>query len=357
MSGKTDGVTGSVGGSGQGNGGTAGMAGPETTPEMTEIRPADPPGTGVAAPGIGVAGIPVAGVVPDGETRPGRARSGAGGGVRAGSPRGGAAPSRGTAPRDGEPPRTAIGSRLARAREAAGLSVAELSRITRIREPVIHAIEHDDFSISGGDFYARGHIRNIARAVGLDPEPLVQEYDDQHGGVPMPVRAAEVFLAEIPIKLRERRSFNWTTAMAFVLILVVGFGVARMLSGSGGVDSADLRRPAAQSGAVSPAAAPSAAPSGRPAASATAAPVADEVVVQVTADRTTRLVVRDAKGRRLFRGDFLAGSTSEWRARGKIDVTAADAGAVRLKVNGRDLGPAGQPGERVTRTFGPKRAR
>jgi len=358
MSGNTESVTGSVGGSGQGNGGTAGMAGPEATPEMTEIRTNDSHGTGVATPAIGVADVPVAGVVPEaGEARHARPRAGAGGGARTPGGRGGGAGSRGTAPRDGEAPPAAIGPRLARAREAAGLSVAELSRITRIREPVIHAIEHDDFSMSGGDFYARGHIRNIARAVGIDPEPLVQEYDDQHGGVPMPVRAAEVFLAEIPIKLRERRSFNWTTALAFALILVVGFGVARMLSGSGGVDSADLRRPTAQSGAVSPAAAPSAAPSRQPAAPATAAPARDEVVVQVTADRTTRLVVRDAKGRRLFRGDFLAGSTSEWRARGKIDVTATDAGAVRLKVNGKDLGPAGPAGQRVTRSFGPKPAR
>ena len=41
-------------------------------------------------------------------------------------------------------------------------------------------IERDDFSACGGDFYARGHIRAIARAAGADPEPLVQEYDSSH---------------------------------------------------------------------------------------------------------------------------------------------------------------------------------
>jgi len=243
-----------------------------------------------------------------------------------------------------------IGARLARAREAAGLSVAELSRRTRIREPVIRAMEHDDFSMAGGDFYARGHLRGIARVVGLDPEAIVHEYDEQYGGVPMPVRAAEVFLAEIPIKLRERRSVNWTTAMAVVLVMVVAFGVARMISGSGGVDPTSPPRPAVTpaarpAGAATPAAA---APTRRPTAAAVAA---GTVAVRVTADRSTRLTVRDGQGKRLFRGVFQAGSTSEWRAKGRIEIVAADAGAVRLVVDGKDLGPAGRPGERVTRSF------
>lgn len=352
MSGNTDSVT----GSGQGSGGKAGVTGPDSTSGMKDGKVADSRGGGgtaarAARPGIGATDVPVTGAVAGGAIR-GRADQG-----RPGGARGGARTNTAASP-DGESAPTGVGPKLARAREAAGLSVAELSRLTRIREPVIHAIEHDDFSISGGDFYARGHVRNIARAVGLDPEPLVQEYDDQHGGVPMPVRAAEVFLAEIPIKLRERRSFNWTTALAFALIMVVAFGVTRMLSGAGGVESAELRRPTAQSGAVASATpAPSAVPSAGPTVSATALPGADMVVVQVTADRTTRLTVRDGKGKRLFRGTFQAGNTSEWRAEKKISVIADDAGAVRLKVNGKDLGPAGRAGQRINRSFGPNPAR
>ena len=62
-----------------------------------------------------------------------------------------------------------IGEDLAQARCRAGLSVTEVSRRTRIRETIICGIEHDDYSACGGDFYARGHIRAIATAVGPIP--------------------------------------------------------------------------------------------------------------------------------------------------------------------------------------------
>jgi transcriptional regulator with XRE-family HTH domain len=73
-----------------------------------------------------------------------------------------------------------IGDTLAQARHQAGLTVAEVSQRTRIRETIIRKIEADDYSECGGDFYARGHIRAIAKAVGADPGPLIEEYDTRH---------------------------------------------------------------------------------------------------------------------------------------------------------------------------------
>ena len=70
-----------------------------------------------------------------------------------------------------------IGETLARARHQAGLTVAQVSKQTRIRATIIREIEADDYSECGGDFYTRGHIRAIAKVVGTDPEPLIQEYD------------------------------------------------------------------------------------------------------------------------------------------------------------------------------------
>jgi transcriptional regulator with XRE-family HTH domain len=73
-----------------------------------------------------------------------------------------------------------IGETLAHARHQAGLTLTQVSKRTRIRETIIRKIEADDFSECGGDFYARGHIRAIAKAVGTDPEPLIQDYDTSH---------------------------------------------------------------------------------------------------------------------------------------------------------------------------------
>jgi len=77
--------------------------------------------------------------------------------------------------------RVSIGEGLAAARRQAGLTITQVSQRTRIRETIIRGMERDDFSACGGDFYARGHIRAIARAAGADPEPLVWEYDSSHG--------------------------------------------------------------------------------------------------------------------------------------------------------------------------------
>src|SRR5215467_3143852 len=71
-----------------------------------------------------------------------------------------------------------IGEDLAQARHQAGLTIAEVSHSTRIREKLIRDIEQDDYSACGGDFYARGHIRAIAHVVGADAERLIWEYDD-----------------------------------------------------------------------------------------------------------------------------------------------------------------------------------
>jgi len=73
-----------------------------------------------------------------------------------------------------------IGEDLAEARRRAGLTVTDVSQRTRIRETIIRGIERDDYAGCGGDFYARGFIRAIARAAGTDPGPLVREYEAAH---------------------------------------------------------------------------------------------------------------------------------------------------------------------------------
>src|SRR5262249_58061910 len=101
------------------------------------------------------------------------------------------------------------------------LTLAQVSQRTCIRETIVRGIEHDDFSACGGDFYARGHIRSIARVVGIDSEPLIHEYDTMHGASEA-IMAADVIEPATPIKLKERRSPNWSLAVIIVLTLGVG---------------------------------------------------------------------------------------------------------------------------------------
>jgi Helix-turn-helix domain len=124
-----------------------------------------------------------------------------------------------------------IGEVLAEARVQAGLTLVEVSQRTRIRETIIRGIEADDYSACGGDFYARGNIRSIARAVGADPEPLIHEYDEVHRA---PGVLSAVSLEELvtPAPAAGRRRPHWAAALGLALVVTLGLLGYNFLTGS-----------------------------------------------------------------------------------------------------------------------------
>jgi cytoskeletal protein RodZ len=235
-----------------------------------------------------------------------------------------------------------IGDTLAKARQEAGLTVTQVAGRTRIRETVINAIERDDYTLCGGNFYARGHIRSIARVSGLDPEPLIGEYDDAHGGSPQAIPARQAFEPETPVRFRERRAPNWSAAMIVALVLVAVYGIVRVATGH------DEHR------AVQRAAAPATAKP-VPSPSAAVAPVPPkDVTVRVKAKRASWLNVRDAKGKQLFSGIIRAGQTEEWKSKKRIRLLIGNGGGVRVTVNGKDIGSPGETGQVIRLSYGPR---
>ena len=143
-----------------------------------------------------------------------------------------------------------IGGTLADARHREGLTVAEVSARTRIGERMIRAIERDEFSGCGGDFYARGHIRAIAAVVGADPWALLSEYDAEHrsGGPAM----LDDLLGQspppepgLPGPPRRRRG-SWLIPVAMLAFLgVVGYAAIKLTPGGGSPPAAITSSPSA----------------------------------------------------------------------------------------------------------------
>jgi cytoskeleton protein RodZ len=236
-----------------------------------------------------------------------------------------------------------IGTELAAARTRLGLSIDELADRTRIRPHVIESIEVDDFAPCGGDFYARGHLRTLARVLGQDPAPMLAQFDNRYATAP--INARRVFEAELATGMTgSMRSTvggpNWGLLIGVVLSLLLAWGVVRyfadepapvihtpapVLNGSAGVDR------------EFPAATPQ--PATRPMR-----------LTLVAAGGPSRVVVRDDQGRVVFAGRL----GRDERKRLEVDppavVRARTGGAVRVRVEGQDRGRVGQPGEPGRRT-------
>jgi cytoskeletal protein RodZ len=238
-----------------------------------------------------------------------------------------------------------IGDTLAEARRQSGLTVTQVSDRTRVRETIIRGIEQNDFSACGGDFYARGHIRSIASVVGVDPAPLIREYDEAHGA-PGAIRAADVFEPATPLRIKERRSLNWSVAMILALLVVVGYGVYHFVAaGSGGSSG--------QAAAVPPAATHSATPTPtRPsAAPSPTASTPSDVVIQLSAVEDCWVFLTNAQGVTIYSGVVPAGSTQSWKESQAVNLRLGNPAGVVLTVNGKKETPdTSQP---VTLSLGP----
>ncbi|WP_411145142.1 helix-turn-helix domain-containing protein [Streptomyces sp. x-80] len=259
-----------------------------------------------------------------------------------------------------EADRPSVGRAIQQARTDAGLTVEEVSTTTRVRIPIVQAIEMDDFSRCGGEVYARGHLRALARAVSLDPEVLIARYDAEHGGRPAPTPAAPLFEAE---RIRpERRRPNWTAAMVAAIVAVVGFVGFTLFSGGkttgnpvAAGDSADAEKPAPAPSRS----APPAKPAPEPSDGAIAGLPKDKVTIKVTArDGKSWVSAKDANGKLLEDGLLEQGESMTFTDKKRIDLVLGNAGAVQLYVNGKEVKEVGDEGsvERLSYTPGDPQA-
>jgi len=241
-----------------------------------------------------------------------------------------------------------IGDTLADARRQAGLTVTQVADRTRIRETIIRGIEQDDFSACGGDFYARGHIRSIASVVGIDPVPLIREYDEAHGA-PEAMRAADVFEPSTPLRIKERRSLNWSVAMILALLVIVGYGAYHLVSSSSSSSSSHGKAAAAL-------AAPTRHPTPKPSSPSPTrtAPASHDVIIHLSAVEDCWVYLTSDQGNNtIYSGVVPAGSTQTWKETQDVSLRLGNPAGVVLTVNGKKQSPGtSQP---VTLTLGPGR--
>ena len=230
-----------------------------------------------------------------------------------------------------------IGPQLAAARERLRLSVDQLADRTRIRAHVIEAIEIDDFAPCGGDFYARGHLRTLARVLGLDVAPLLATYDDTYADAPIDPR--RVFEAELatgrhgPIR-GVKGGAHWSVIVAAVMTVVLAWSIARLV-----MDSPSAVPPSSPSLADGSA--------GLTSGGQQAAPVP---VVVSAAGGGAHVVVRDSSGKVVFTGSLAFGQSKTLQVSPPVRIQATD-GSLEVSVDGQDHGAIGKTGEPAQDVF------
>jgi cytoskeletal protein RodZ len=219
-----------------------------------------------------------------------------------------------------------IGDTLAEARRQAGLTITQVSQQTRIRESIVRAIEQGDFSPCGGDFYARGHIRSIAEVVGVDPVPLIREYDEEHP--PGSMRASQIFQPATPIRIREPRNLHLGRVLAVALLAVIGFGAYHVISTRGTHNTAT---PAAT---VRPVAAAKPKVTTKPVTHVAAVPK-NEAVITLTAISDCWVGFDSPTGQSLSQVTVPAGQTMTWHEKHSVAMVIGNPPGVKLTVNGK----------------------
>jgi cytoskeleton protein RodZ len=249
-----------------------------------------------------------------------------------------------------------IGTALAEARRAAGLSIGVVAEQTRIRASLLTAIEEGSFSQCGGTVYAKGHIRSIAHVLGIDPEPLVADLATGSGEVPPQISLIASSPLGAPDALLRggmRRRPPWTAVGMSAAGVVAILAVASYLAGQGGGSApSPAKAPSIIPSAVA-ATTTAAPPSGARPSPATTSPTPDgvNVTVQITGDSSWVGMYDQGSNRLAFQGVLAAGTSKVFTSAQSVHLTIGKPEAVKVLVNGRSLGSPGTAGKPADVTY------
>jgi cytoskeletal protein RodZ len=234
-------------------------------------------------------------------------------------------------------------SSLAQARETAGLTVEQISALTNIRVAVIKDLENNSVDICGGIAYARGHIRTIVKvlnqktpkSISFDADLIVAEIEaaQSEDGRKIIERLAENNVADKP-KEKKRMKFR-TLASISAAVLSIGFVAQVAINNVSNIDvdtsQITTTRKSFQNEAAS-------------------TPAGVNLVVTGISGKSW-IGLTNANGEQVFNGQISSGQVATFTDPQLIKAVIGNAGAVKLNLNGSDLGVAGAEGEVVRLDF------
>ena len=232
-------------------------------------------------------------------------------------------------------------SQLKAAREAAGLTVEQVSKKTNIRIGVIEDLEKNSVEVCGGIAYARGHIRSIARVIKADGDLLVAAIEAAQN-IDSRKIIDQLYDNNIADRPKEKKVMKFSTLAAFAaIVLAIGFVVSIALNNASITNDNVQIKPSQSATPI-----------------ATESPVATTGVnlVFTGVSGKTWIGIKDSTGKQIFDGQINSGESQSFTDAISLNVTIGNAAAVKVTLNGSDLGLAGGYGEVVRFNYTPSGA-
>jgi cytoskeleton protein RodZ len=241
-----------------------------------------------------------------------------------------------------------IGEALRKAREAKSITLRQAEEATKIRLKYLEALEREDYSQIPGRVYAIGFLRNYARYLGLDWQPLVEELK---AALP-PEEEEEYKISPSPSEESQDRPkkglWRWFTVLLVVLFL---WGLNQLYNRARPTPDTNLSLspPAAENRGESPPQGQVSPPS--PVPPSPLPPPISGVEVKVYIKEKECWIGVKIDGKDSFSGLLKAGETKTFHGDKEITLTLGSAGVAEVTVNNQVLPPLGRVGEVVTKTF------
>jgi cytoskeleton protein RodZ len=273
-------------------------------------------------------------------------------------------------PSENVPPAPPPGALLAATREAQGISVADVARSLRLSVRQVEAIEADDYDRLPGKTFVRGFVRNYAKLLQIDPEPLLQAPQLAAGADSQPkVISVPVSQVELNASRSQRRftSAQPPSALKYALVGVIVVAMVAWLAfelffdnevttvvvkPAGDSEGVALSLPPAASEAPPAVAQSSVFPDTLPAAEAPQAPATEQAIeagAALPGGARVRLVfggeswidLRDKSGRSIYKQTGLAGNEQIISGAAPFSLTVGKASNVTVFFNDKpvDLTP------------------
>jgi cytoskeleton protein RodZ len=243
-----------------------------------------------------------------------------------------------------------LGVELKNARMRKGLSLEEVSGITRIPIRRLIDIEGDDFSSMDSAFLYRSFARQFAQCVNLDRSTLDPALDAAVRNIPEPLVPGQNparLRPDLPgLKPKKTHKLRWFLSVASLAVMLGACSTLYQFWES----TRPLPEASKQKTAAPTQPAPNAAPQSESRLAVPAPGPADSLEIKLSALENTWLSLA-ADGREVFKGTLKADESKTLEGRQTAQVRTRNAGAVEIVFNGRPLGKIGAEGQVRTVVF------